>query len=71
MSGEAGNAYVSVIPEVEGSPQSVGNELGTKLAGGMKAPFAAGAVALGNMLSDALTSVGSSIGEQVSKTFWN
>lgn len=71
MSGEAGNAYVSVIPEVEGNPQSVGNELGTKLAGGMKAPFMAGAVALGNMLSDALTSVSSSIGETVSKTFWN
>lgn len=71
MSGEAGNAYVSVIPEVEGSPQSVGNELGSKLATGMKAPFLAGAVALGNMLSDALTSVSSSIGETVSKTFWN
>lgn len=71
MSGEAGNAYVSVIPQVEGNPQSVGNEIGSKLSGGMKAPFAAGAVALGNILSDALTSVASAVGEQVTKTFWN
>lgn len=66
-----GNAYVSVVPRVEGSPESIGSEIGSGLSGGMKGPFGAGVVALGNMLANALTGVASSLGETVSKTFWN
>lgn len=66
-----GNAYVAVVPRVEGSPEAVGSKIGSGLSGGMKGTFGAGAVALGNMLSNALTSVASSVGEQVSKAFWN
>jgi phage-related protein len=66
-----GSAYVSVIPKVEGDAQSVGSDIGSKLSGGMKGPFGAGVVALGNMLANALTGVASSVGETVSKTFWN
>ena len=68
---EVGNAYVSVVPKVDGSPEAVGNKIGSGLSSGMKGTFGAGAVALGNMLSNALTSVASSVGEQFSKTFWN
>jgi phage-related protein len=71
MAGEVGNAYVNVVPRVEGSADAVGSEIGSKLSGGMKGTFGAGVVALGNMLSNALTSVASTVGEQVSKTFWN
>ena len=71
MAGEVGNAYVSVVPKVDGNPEAVGSQIGSGLSSGAKGTFAAGAVALGNILSDALTSVASSIGEQVGKTFWN
>ena len=71
MSGEVGNAYVSVIPKVDGNPDAVGKEIGSGLANGAKSTFAAGAVAMGNILSNALTSVASTIGEQIGKTFWN
>ena len=71
MAGEVGNAYVSVVPKVDGNPEAVGSQIGSGLSSGAKGTFAAGAVALGNILSNALTSVASSIGEQVGKTFWN
>ena len=71
MSGEVGNAYVSVIPKVDGNPDAVGKEIGSGLANGAKGTFAAGAVAMGNILSNALTSVASTIGDQFAKTFWN
>lgn len=71
MAGEVGNAYVNVVPRVEGSADAVGSEIGSKLSGGMKGTFGAGVVALGNMLANALTNVASTVGEQVSKTFWN
>ena len=71
MAGEVGNAYVSVVPKVDGNPEAVGSELGEGLSKGAKSTFGAGAVALGNMLSNALTSVASAVGEQIGKTFWN
>lgn len=71
MSGEVGNAWVSVVPKVDGNPDAVGKEIGTGLANGAKGTFAAGAVAMGNILSNALTSVASTIGDQFAKTFWN
>lgn len=71
MSTVVGNATVTVTPQVDGNAEGIGKEVGSKLSGGMKGTFGAGAVALGNMLSNALTSVASSVGEQVSKAFWN
>lgn len=71
MSEAVGNAYVNVVPKVDGNPQAIGSEIGSGLSSGMKGTFGAGAVALGNMLSNAITGVASSIGEQFSKTFWN
>ena len=71
MAGEVGNAYVSVVPKVDGNPEAVGSELGEGLSKGAKGTFGAGAVALGNILSNALTSVASTVGEQIGKTFWN
>ena len=71
MAGEVGNAYVSVIPKVDGNPEAVGKEIGSGISNGAKGTFAAGAVAMGNILSNALTSVASTIGEQIGKTFWN
>lgn len=71
MAGEVGNAYVSVVPKVDGNPEAVGSELGEGLSKGAKSTFGAGAVALGNILSNALTSVASTVGEQIGKTFWN
>lgn len=68
---EAGNAYVNVVPRVEGDPSKVGDEIGKGLESGMKPSFMAGAVALGNILSDALMDVASAIGDQFSKAFWN
>lgn len=66
-----GNAYLNVIPRVEGDAKSLGNKFGGELSGGAKAALGAGAVALGNILSNVITSVASTAGEQLSKAFWN
>lgn len=66
-----GNAYLNVIPRVEGDAKSLGSKFGNELGGGAKAALGAGAVALGNILSNVITSVASTAGEQLSKAFWN
>lgn len=68
---EIGNAYINVIPKLEGSPEALGNEFGAKMSGGLKGAIGVGAVAVGNILANMVTSVASSIGEQITKTFWN
>lgn len=68
---EIGNAYINVIPKLEGSPEALGNEFGSKMSGGLKGAIGVGAVAVGNILANMVTSVASSIGEQITKTFWN
>ena len=69
--GQVGTAWVDVKPKVDGNPEAVGKEIGSGISNGAKGTFAAGAVAMGNILSNALTSVASTIGDQFAKTFWN
>ena len=66
-----GNAYINVIPKLDGDPQALGDEFGRKVSTGLQGPISIGAVAIGNMLANAITSVAASLGEQVTKTFWN
>lgn len=66
-----GNAYLNVIPKLEGDPKGLGDKFGTEMSGGLKGAIGVGAVAIGNILANMVTSVASSIGEQVTKTFWN
>ena len=69
--GSVGNAYLNVVPRVEGNPEALGQSVGNKFAGGWKGAAAAGAVAVGNILADAGEKAASVLGEQMSKAFWN
>ena len=72
MAGESvGNAYLNVVPRVDGSAKSLGSKFGGELSSGASSALSAGAVALGNILSNVITSVASTAGEQLSKVFWN
>ena len=66
-----GNAYLNVVPKVDGDSKSLGNKFGSDFSSGASSALSAGAVALGNILSDVITSVASSAGEELSKAFWN
>ena len=66
-----GNAYLNVIPKLEGDPKGLGDKFGTEMSGGLKGAIGVGAVAIGNILANMVTSVASSLGEQITKTFWN
>lgn len=70
MAGESiGNAYLNVIPKIDGDAKSLGNSFGSKFSGGAKASISAGAVALGNILSTGLMSAASALGSQFSDAF--
>lgn len=78
MAGEnIGNAYVTVKPkvddsfgkEVEKAGQPAGSGFGTKFSGAAKVAIGAGAVALGNILSSALSTAGQAIGQAFADMF--
>ena len=66
-----GNAYLNVVPRLEGDAHSLGNEFGTEMSGGLKSAVSVGAVAIGNILANMVTAAAANIGEQISKAFWN
>lgn len=66
-----GNAYLNVIPKMEGDAKGLGNQFGTEMSGGLKGAVTVGAVAVGNILANMVTSIASGLGETVSKAFWN
>lgn len=66
-----GNAYLNVIPKLDGDPKGMGDEFGSQMSGGLKGAVTVGAVAVGNILANMVTSVASNLGEQITKTFWN
>ena len=70
-SGSVGNAYLNVVPKVDGDARSLGNKFGNELSGGAKSALSAGAVALGNILSDMVENVAQGIAEQFMKSMQN
>ena len=71
MSESVGNAYLNVVPRVDGDAKSLGTKFGNELSGGASAALSAGAVALGNILSDVIQGVASFAGEQLGNAFLN
>ena len=71
MAESVGNAYLNVVPKLEGDAASIGSDFGTEMSGGMLGTIGAGAVAVGNVISEAVMGAASTIGEQFSKTLWN
>lgn len=72
MAGESvGNAYLNVVPKIDGDAKSLGSGFGSKFSSGAKSAFSAGAVALGNILSSAITSAAGAVGGQFANAFWN
>lgn len=70
MAGESiGNAYLNVVPKIDGNAKTLGNNFGTKFSSGAKSTFSAGAVALGNIMSSALMSTASFLGDQFAAAF--
>ena len=71
-SDSVGNAYLNVVPRVDsGAARSAGASAGDAISGGLASSVSAGAVALGNIISDVVTKAGSRAGEELSKTFTN
>lgn len=66
-----GNAYLNVVPKIDGDANSLGSSFGNKFSSGAKSAFSAGAVALGNILSNVITSAASAVGDQFADAFWN
>jgi len=66
-----GNAYLNVVPKIEGNPQTLGSNFGNKFTKGAKSTFSAGAVALGNIMSSAFMSVAGILGDQFAAAFEN
>ena len=71
MAESVGNAYLNVVPKIDGNAQSLGDSFGSDFTSGASSAFSAGAVALGNILSNAITSVASAVGDQFANAFWN
>ena len=69
MSESVGNAYLNVVPRVDGDAKSLGTKFGNELNSGASSALSAGAVALGNILSDVIQSVASFAGEQLGQAF--
>lgn len=66
-----GNAYLNVVPKVDGNAKSLGDKFGSDFSGGAKSSLSAGAVALGNILADVITNVASKIADQFATAFEN
>ena len=66
-----GNAYLNVVPKIDGNAKSLGDDFGNEFTSGASSAFSAGAVALGNILSNAITSVAGAVGDQFAAAFWN
>ena len=71
MPSEVGNAYLNVVPRLDGDGKSLGNKFGGELSSGASSALSAGAVAMGNILSDIVKSAASAVGDTLTKTFWN
>ena len=71
MAESVGNAYLNVVPKIEGNPQTLGSNFGNKFTKGAKSTFSAGAVALGNIMSSAFMSAASILGDQFAAAFEN
>ena len=71
MAESVGNAYLNVVPKIEGNPQTLGSNFGSKFTKGAKSTFSAGAVALGNIMSSAFMSAASFLGDQFAAAFEN
>lgn len=69
--GTVGNAYLNVVPKMQGNPEQMGSSFGKKFSGGWIGAALSGAVAVGNVMSDAAEKAVSVLGEQMSKAFWN
>lgn len=70
MAGESiGNAYLNVIPKIDGDAKTLGSNFGNKLTSGAKSSIGAGAVAIGNLLSTGILSAVGALGEQLGNAF--
>lgn len=65
-SGSVGNAYLNVVPKLEGNASTLGGKFGNQLSAGAQRAVSAGTVAIGNILSGMVTTVASSIGSSMS-----
>lgn len=63
-----GNAYLNVVPKIDGNASSMGTEFGNQFNEGAKGTFGAGAVALGNILSNLATQATQIMGQFISDT---
>ena len=64
-----GNAYLNVVPKVDGNPKQLGDEFGNEFGGGMKMSLASAAVAMGNLLSNAVSSAAAAVGDTFKEAF--
>ena len=64
-----GNAYLNVVPKVDGDPKQLGDQFGNSFGGGMKMSLASAAVAMGNLLSNAVSSAAAAVGDTFRETF--
>ena len=71
MSESVGNAYVNIVPKIDGDAKSVGNNFGNAVSGGMKGAISAGAVAIGNILSNVVQSAASAVADQFQAAMQN
>ena len=66
-----GNAYLNVIPKIEGDAKSLGSKFGSQLSGGASSALSAGTVALGNILANVAQTAASAIADQFQQAFQN
>ena len=69
--GSVGNAYLNVVPRVDGDARQLGNKFGRELSGGAKSAISAGAVALGNILADVAIKAADAVVDTFKKSMQN
>ena len=64
-----GNAYLNVVPKVDANGPALGQQFGEGFGGRMQAAVSTASVAVGNIISDMVANVASSVGLVFSDTF--
>lgn len=68
MAGSIGNAYINVVPKLEGDANAIGASFGGELAGGLSGAFSAGTVAIGSLIAGMVQAGTQAIGQFVGDT---
>ena len=72
MAGESiGNAYINVVPKVDGDAKALGSKFGSQVSSGANSAVSAGTVALGNILADAVMQAANAAAEAFKQAFTN